>query len=97
MVDFISNNLKSGPAADPNTGVGPVQNSMQYAKVLNLFEAADKEGWKIATGGLKEKKEGKGFILPPTITFTSAFTRCHHSPRSSGIAIPPFLFAPPLS
>lgn len=67
MVDFIRNNLKSGPAADPNTGVGPVQNSMQYAKVLNLFEAADKEGWKIATGGLKEKKEGKGFILPPTI------------------------------
>ncbi|KAJ0122577.1 ldehyde dehydrogenase [Diaporthe amygdali] len=67
IVDFIRNNLKHGPAADPNTAVGPVQNSMQYAKVLNLFEAADKEGWKIATGGLKEKKEGKGFILPPTI------------------------------
>ncbi|KAG8163674.1 hypothetical protein KVR01_006971 [Diaporthe batatas] len=67
MVDFVRNNMKPGPAADPNTGVGPVQNSMQYAKVLNLFEAAEKEGWKIATGGLKEKKEGKGFILPPTI------------------------------
>lgn len=67
MVDFVRNNMKPGPAADPNTGVGPVQNSMQYAKVLDLYEAAEKEGWKIATGGLKEKKEGKGYILPPTI------------------------------
>ncbi|POS78205.1 aldehyde dehydrogenase (NAD+) [Diaporthe helianthi] len=67
MVDFIRNNMKPGVAADPNTGVGPVQNSAQYAKVLDLYEAAEKEGWKIATGGLKEKKEGKGFILPPTI------------------------------
>ncbi|KAI3394985.1 hypothetical protein diail_1874 [Diaporthe ilicicola] len=74
MVDFIRNNLKHGPAADPNTAVGPVQNSMQYAKVLNPFEAADKDGWKIATGGLKEKKESKGssFILPPTIIDDSA-------------------------
>ncbi|KAL1873511.1 hypothetical protein Daus18300_003874 [Diaporthe australafricana] len=67
MVDFIRNNLKHGSVVDQSVAVGPVQNSMQYAKVLNLFEAADKEGWKIATGGLKEKTEGKGYILPPTI------------------------------
>lgn len=67
MVDFVGNNLKPGPAADVNTFVGPLQNSMQYDKVKEIYEEADAKKWKIALGGLKEKKEGKGFILPPTI------------------------------
>ncbi|ROW04753.1 hypothetical protein VMCG_04835 [Cytospora schulzeri] len=67
MVEFIKGNLPHGPAADQTTFVGPVQNGVQYAKVLELYEAAEKENWKIALGGLKEKKEGKGFFLPPTI------------------------------
>lgn len=67
MVDFVSNNLKSGPAADINTFVGPVQNSMQYGKVKELYEEAEAQKWSIALGGLKEKKDGKGYILPPTI------------------------------
>lgn len=67
MVEFIKNNLKAGPAADKTTYVGPVQNSLQYSKVLEIYEAAEKEKWDIAIGGLKEKTEGKGYILPPTV------------------------------
>lgn len=67
MVEFVSNNLKPGPATDTNTFVGPLQNSMQFGKVKEFFEEADAQNWKIALGGLKEKKDGKGFILPPTI------------------------------
>lgn len=67
MVSFVRDNLKPGPAQDPNTFVGPVQNSAQYEKVKDLFEAAETQKWTIALGGLKEKKQGKGFILPPTI------------------------------
>lgn len=67
MVNFVRDNLKPGPANDPNTFVGPVQNLMQYDKVKTFFEEADTQKWDIALGGLKEKKEGKGYILPPTI------------------------------
>lgn len=67
LTAFIRENLKHGPAADQTTFVGPVQNAVQYAKVLELYEAAEKEHWNVAIGGLKERKEGKGFILPPTI------------------------------
>lgn len=67
MVSFVRDNLKPGPAADPNTFVGPVQNHMQYGKVKELFEEAEIQKWTIALGGLKDKPEGKGFILPPTI------------------------------
>lgn len=69
MVAFVRDNLKPGPAADPATGVGPVQNKMQYGKVLDLFEDSERQGYTIALGGLKDvnRKGGKGFILPPTI------------------------------
>lgn len=70
MVEFVGTNLKHGPAADTSTFVGPVQNSMQFAKVKELYEEAEAQEWDIALGGLKlvdDKKEGKGFLLPPTI------------------------------
>lgn len=67
IVEFVKANLLHGPAADKTTFVGPVQNGTQYAKVLELYEAAEKENWKVALGGLKEKREGKGFFLPPTL------------------------------
>lgn len=70
MVEFVSNNLKPGLAADTNTFVGPVQNAMQFGKVKEFFEEAEAQQWKIALGGLSKetKKDGsKGFLLPPTI------------------------------
>lgn len=67
MVDFVRDNLKSGPAADSNTFVGPVQNAMQYGKVKELYEHASAQQWKIALGGVEAMKEGKGYLLPPTI------------------------------
>lgn len=71
MIEFVRNNMPYGSTSDANTALGPVQNSMQYGKVKNLFEEAEKQKWTIALGGLKElgdKLEAqKGLILPPTI------------------------------
>lgn len=66
MVEFIGN-LPHGDASDPTTVVGPIQNSMQYAKVKEYFEEAEKQKWTLALGGLKNKKEGKGLFLPATV------------------------------
>ncbi|CAN8100959.1 unnamed protein product [Discula destructiva] len=67
MVAFVRDNMKAGPAAEATTGVGPVQNKMQYGKVLDLYHDTEKQGYKIALGGLKDVKAGTGYILPPTI------------------------------
>lgn len=68
MVDFIKN-MPCGDAKDPNTAIGPIQNTMQYAKVKELIQEAEKQKWTVALGGLKEleKKDGKGLQLPPTL------------------------------
>lgn len=69
MIEFVRNNMPYGSGEDANMALGPVQNSMQYGKVKNLFEEAEKQKWTIALGGLKElsEKPNKGLVLPPTI------------------------------
>lgn len=68
MVAFVRDNMKHGPAADAATGVGPVQNKLQYDKVMGFFEDSEAQGHTIALGGLQAiDRAGKGYILPPTI------------------------------
>lgn len=47
----------------------PVQNSMQFEKVKDMFAQIEKEGWKPATGGEVEAEAGekKGYYFKPTI------------------------------
>lgn len=65
MVDFIKQ-FKTGGYTDGQAFFGPIQNSVQFAKLENLYSEIDKEGWKTALGGVIEKS-GKGYFLPPTI------------------------------
>lgn len=72
FVEFVKT-MKVGGAADAEATLGPVQNSMQYNKLLHLYSHGTKEGWKIALGGeaaiseLKAQTGGAGFFLPPTV------------------------------
>jgi acyl-CoA reductase-like NAD-dependent aldehyde dehydrogenase len=56
---------KVGNGLDPATELGPVQNRMQYDKVVSLIKDAKKAGATFLAGG--EVPAGPGYFLPPTL------------------------------
>ncbi len=56
---------KVGNGLDPATELGPIQNKMQYDKVVDIIEDTRKAGAKFLTGG--EIPSGPGYFLPPTL------------------------------
>jgi len=56
---------KIGNGADPDTALGPIQNSPQYEKVLEYVEDCRKNGYRFALGG--EIKRGHGWFVPVTL------------------------------
>ncbi|KAK3986856.1 putative potassium-activated aldehyde dehydrogenase [Cladorrhinum sp. PSN332] len=60
--------FKIGGAGDTEAFFGPVQNSMQFEKVQDLYSEISKQSWKVALGGVPDSTcKGKGYFLPPTI------------------------------
>lgn len=68
LVEFVKN-IKTGDPNDPDTLVGPLQNSMQYEKVKELFAQIEPQGWKTAVGGASDLKSthAKGYFMQPTV------------------------------
>jgi acyl-CoA reductase-like NAD-dependent aldehyde dehydrogenase len=56
---------KIGNGLDPGTELGPLQNKMQYDKVVDIIEDTRKAGATFLTGG--EVPSGPGYFLPPTL------------------------------
>jgi acyl-CoA reductase-like NAD-dependent aldehyde dehydrogenase len=56
---------KIGNGLDPETTLGPLQNRMQYDKVVDLLDDIRRSGARFLTGG--EVPEGPGYFLPPTL------------------------------
>src|SRR5688572_7824121 len=56
---------KVGNGLDPGTEFGPVQNKMQYDKVVGLIKDSKKTGATFLAGG--EVPSGPGYFLPPTL------------------------------
>ena len=56
---------KIGNGLEPGTDLGPLQNKMQYDKVVDLINDTKKAGAKFLTGG--EIPPGPGYFLPPTL------------------------------
>jgi acyl-CoA reductase-like NAD-dependent aldehyde dehydrogenase len=54
-----------GNGLDPKTKLGPIQNKMQYDKVVDIIEDTKRSGAKFLTGGTVPK--GPGYFLPPTL------------------------------
>ena len=65
FVDYVKS-IKTGDANKEDVFVGPVQNSMQYDKVKDMYAQIDKEGWKAVLGG-SHKPWDKGFFFEPAI------------------------------
>lgn len=65
MVNFTKT-LKVGSSEDPETALGPVQNSMQFEKVKSFFEDSKAKGYKFAVGE-PDINPTKGFFVKPTI------------------------------
>jgi acyl-CoA reductase-like NAD-dependent aldehyde dehydrogenase len=58
--------IKTGPADDDTVFIGPVQNSMQFDKVRQLYSEIGNSGWKTALGGLPGESP-KGFFIQPAV------------------------------
>jgi acyl-CoA reductase-like NAD-dependent aldehyde dehydrogenase len=56
---------KVGNGLDPATELGPLQNKMQYDKVVGLIEDTKRGGGRFLAGG--EIPKGPGYFLPPTL------------------------------
>jgi acyl-CoA reductase-like NAD-dependent aldehyde dehydrogenase len=58
-------NAKVGSGLDPDTQLGPIQNRMQYDRVVGILEDTKRSGGRILAGG--EVPAGEGYFVPPTI------------------------------
>ncbi len=54
-----------GDGLDPQTQYGPIQNRMQYERVVGILEDTKRSGARILAGG--EVPSGPGYFFPPTI------------------------------
>lgn len=63
----VVKNLKVDSAEDTEALLGPVQNSLQFEKVQDLYSEIPKQSWKVTFGGVPDStSKGKGYFLPPT-------------------------------
>jgi acyl-CoA reductase-like NAD-dependent aldehyde dehydrogenase len=56
---------KVGNGLDPATELGPLQNKMQYDKVVDIIADTKKSGATFLAGG--DVPQGPGYFLPPTL------------------------------
>lgn len=66
MVEFTKNNIKTGGGFEENITVGPVQNSMQFELVKDMYSDIEKQGWKTALAG-GVRKGTNGYLIEPCI------------------------------
>lgn len=65
FVEF-ARSKKVGDGMDPSTDLGPIQNKMQYEKLVGLFEDTRKNGYKVPLGGTIDQSLAGNFV-PVTI------------------------------
>lgn len=65
FVDYAATKVV-GDGMDPNTDLGPIQNTMQYEKLLSMFADVKKNGYKVPLGGEIDESIVGNFV-PVTI------------------------------
>lgn len=58
--------VKVGDGMDPTTDLGPIQNRMQYDKLVELFEDTRQQGYTVAIGGVIDQGLAGNFV-PVTV------------------------------
>jgi acyl-CoA reductase-like NAD-dependent aldehyde dehydrogenase len=61
----LARSVKVGDGLDPEVQIGPIQNRMQYEKVLGFLEDTKRTGARILAGG--HALPGPGYFIAPTI------------------------------
>lgn len=61
----LARSVRVGDGLDPDVQIGPIQNRMQYEKVLGFLEDTRRTGARILTGG--HALDGPGYFIAPTI------------------------------
>jgi len=61
----LARSAKVGDGMDPDVKIGPIQNRMQYEKVLSFLEDTRRSGARILTGGFALDRPG--YFVAPTI------------------------------
>ncbi|ODN43335.1 aldehyde dehydrogenase family protein [Piscirickettsia litoralis] len=61
----IAETVKVGNGLDAKTTMGPLNNVMQYERIIELLNDAKAQGAKVHCGGVAQ--EGAGYFFPPTI------------------------------
>ena len=61
----LAGEVSVGDGLDPDSDLGPIQNAMQYDKVLSILEDTKQRGARILSGG--EPPDRPGYFLPPTV------------------------------
>ena len=64
LVEYAKH-IPVGDGMDEQTLLGPIQNSMQYEKVIGLLNSVKEEGGRFLCGG--EASPGKGYFIPVSI------------------------------
>lgn len=61
----LARSVKTGRGLDPGTQLGPLQNRIQYERVLDLLNNTRERGLRFLSGG--EATPGKGYFVPVTL------------------------------
>lgn len=57
--------VRVGNGLEPDTQLGPINNKMQFEKVMGMVDDAKKDGARVETGGAR--LGDKGYFYPPTV------------------------------
>lgn len=61
----VAKSVKVGDGSEQGTQLGPINNKLQFQRVVSLIKDAKEKGYKFLTGGLPENE--KGYFVPVTI------------------------------
>jgi len=61
----VAKTIKVGDGSEQGTQLGPINNKLQFQRVVSLIKDAQEKGYKFLTGGLPEND--KGYFVPVTI------------------------------
>lgn len=67
MVEFTKQHIKTGRGFEPDVVVGPIQNSMQFELVRDMYAEIGRKGWKVALEGRVRDGKGGYFVEPAII------------------------------